>query len=388
MTSQSPTKSSTIAQAVDRSDQWQNIATVALRGLRETYNHQTTPLPFTRRFVENILTVQGQSIRYVLISLIGLAKGVNIIGDQSDLVTSLWQRIAKAGGVQAMNTGDLGLALWASALHKFDFPKLDSKHVYHVFQQTRHNCDSIDLAWLLTGADQQLWINPENESARQLVQDVKRDLLYLYNSQTSLFFRHARSGFTSRVSRRIACFANQIYPLMSLSIHHRRANCQESASIVASVADKLCKVQGDRGQWWWLYDVNTGEVVDGYPVYSVHQDGMAPMALMEASIAIQQNYDEYIDRGFRWVDGENELETSMILQDQGLIYRDIHKKGTGRVRRMMVGTLWCMGWQKSHSAKCESSIYEINQECRPYHPGWILYAAGMMKQRSINQPVI
>lgn len=382
MTSQSATSVSTKTNSVDRFEQWKNMAALALRGLRETYNNPSTPIPYTRRYESGTSTVQGQSIRYALISLIGLAKGNSMIGDQSELVTDLWQCIAKAGGVLAMNTGDLGLALWASALHKFDFPKLDSKHVYQVFQQTRHKCDSVDLAWLLTGADQQLWINPDNESAMQLNNDVKHNLLSLYNAQTSLFYRDARSGLTSFVSRRIACFANQIYPVMSFSIHYQRTKCTESSAIVAAVADKLCNKQGDRGQWWWLYDADSGEVVDGYPVYSVHQDGMAPMALMEASIATQKNYNDYIDRGFQWIDGNNEMNTSMILQDQGLIYRDIHKKGIGRIRRMIDGTLWCMGWQKSHSTKCESSIYEINQECRPYHPGWILYAAGMMKSKT------
>ena len=38
--------------------------------------------------------------------------------------------------------------------------------------------------------------------------------------------------------------------------------------------------QGPAGQWWWHYDRRTGRVVERYPVYAVHQDAMAPMALL------------------------------------------------------------------------------------------------------------
>ena len=34
----------------------------------------------------------------------------------------------------------------------------------------------------------------------------------------------------------------------------------------------ICTVQGNSGQRWWHYDSRTDRVVEGYPVYSVHQD--------------------------------------------------------------------------------------------------------------------
>ncbi len=49
----------------------------------------------------------------------------------------------------------------------------------------------------------------------------------------------------------------------------------------SETAAAICGLQGPEGQWWWHYDTRNGSVVEGYPVYSVHQHAMAPMALLD-----------------------------------------------------------------------------------------------------------
>jgi hypothetical protein len=213
----------------------------------------------------------------------------------------------------------------------------------------------------------------------ELTQLVKEALLKLYNETTGLFYRHGRTGPTQCVSRRIACFANQVYPLMALAIHSPRSGCERSARIAKNLADLLCEHQGPLGQWWWLYDAAEGNVVDGYPVFSVHQDGMAPMALLEVATALSVSYEEQIDKSLKWIYGENELRSSLVLPEQGLVLRDIHRQGVGRIRRMIQGGLWVCGWRGEPKPAVESTSFVMNQECRPYHLGWLLYAAGMMQ---------
>lgn len=370
-----------LEQSTQLPDTWRSIASVALRGLHETYLTGSDSLPYTRKWNGKTATQAGRSIRYALISLIGLAKGESVVGIQLELVKMLWQRISKAGGISAMNTGDLGLALWATALHRHELPSLNADHALNMYQQNHRQCDSVDLAWLLTGADHLLLNDPQNKSAEQLAETVKSHLLSLFNPDTSLCYRHSRTGLLTNVSRRIPCFANQIYPVMSLAIHARRTGCTFSTEAASAVADKVCREQGEMGQWWWLYDAKTGRVMDGYPVYSVHQDGMAPMALMEAGLTIHQSYDEFIEHGLGWTFGKNELNTSMVLDHKGLILRDIHKKGYGRVRRMIAGTLWNWGFKRKDF---RANQYEINPECRPYHLGWALYAAGLKEEIARN----
>lgn len=165
---------------------------------------------------------------------------------------------------------------------------------------------------------------------------------------------------------------------MALSEHARRTRCPEATRIAAALAEKLCDAQGERGQWWWLYDARDGDVVDGYPVYSVHQDGMAPMGLLMASAALDRDFNEPIERSLRWLFGHNEVERSMVLPEQGLILRDVYRSGVGRVRRMITCTLWCAGWRPRKRCDDDPKRFRVNPQCRPYHLGWILYAAGLI----------
>ena len=57
-------------------------------------------------------------------------------------------------------------------------------------------------------------------------------------------------------------------------------------------ANAICNLQGPLGQWWWHYDSMTGRVAERYPVYSVHQHAMAPMALFAAQDACNADFRE------------------------------------------------------------------------------------------------
>lgn len=356
---------------------WQSLAELAVRGLRATYSAAQDVLPHTRRWDGRRATCEGCNVRYALISLLGLAKGATIVGPQNELVGSLWQQVASTG-TEGLSAGDLGLGLWAQALHSGGVEAFSADRVLSAYRREASACDSVDLAWLLLGAEHAVLAGLNGEEAERLADASKRNLLALYNPETCLLYRHARRGLANRVARRVACFAHQIYPVMALSVHAHRTGCKEAAAAASAVANKLCQLQGPLGQWWWLYDVQVGQIVDGYPVFAVHQDGMAPMALLEASTSSDRRYSESIERGLRWIYGSNELGTSLVLRRQSLILRDIHRRGVGRARRMISGTLWCCGWRGCRKRLPSSTSFEVNTECRPYHLGWVLYAAGLI----------
>ena len=112
---------------------------------------------------------------------------------------------------------------------------------------------------------------------------------------------------------------------------------------------------------------------------------MAPMALLDAGRALGRSYADAVTRGLRWISGVNEAGASLILSEQGLVLRDIHRQGCGRLRRMIRGTLWCCGWRGRGAEACSDSNVEINRECRPYELGWLLYAAGSACQEAMLQ---
>lgn len=353
---------------------WLSLAELAARGLHATYAPGAA-LPHTRRFDGHRGVVSGRNARYGLISLVGLARAKEIVGSQDDLVEALWSRIERESQTLDVSPGDLGLGLWAGALHG-DLHGFTPERAVASLQAHGCVCDSVHLAWLLLGADHVLLECGPSSAAERLAEEAKAALLDLYNSETAVFYRHAPRGPHRTVSRRVACFANQIYPVMALAIHARRTDCPKAADACRSVTARLCELQGKLGQWWWLYDAGTGLVVDGYPVYAVHQDGMAPMALLEARQAGLGDFDSSIQRGLDWLFGANEVHENMILADHAIIRRDVHRRGVGRLARIWRGVSWCAGAHRPRPAPTAENC-EINPECRPYHLGWVLYAAAL-----------
>ena len=359
-------------------DRWEQLAAFALRGLAETYGDSTEPLPYTAEWDGARLQCHGRSVRYALISLLGLSRSYDSLEGAEDLAVRLWSKIDSLPTTEPLTPGDLGLGLWAQSLDRRYGRSFTAERALHALETRPSACDSVELAWLLLGSDHALLAGMDSEHVESLGREAKRRLLELYNANTKLFYRHARSGAARAVSRRVACFANQIYPVMALAVHARRTGCRKSREVAEAVADHVCDKQGRLGQWWWLYDARDGQVVDGYPVYSVHQDGMAPMALLEVTQAGGRSYADEIALGMDWVFGENELDQRMVLEKCGLIQREIHLRGIGRVRRMIRGTLWCCGWQSNGRTGSSRRSYVVNPECRPYHLGWVLYAASTM----------
>jgi len=352
------------------------LAELALRGLRDTYGRDAT-LPRTVRWDGVTACPEGHSLRYALITLLGLEQGQAITGPTDDLAETLWQRIDDHGAFEDLTPGDYGLGLWASSLWAPPVRRFTARHALAELLAEPKRCDSVDLSWLLLGAEQAIVRGRDDADAPALVEEAKSRLLALYNASTCLFYRHTRSGMVSSVSRRVACFANQVYPLLALSVHAKRTACDASRNVVASLSDNLCRLQGPLGQWWWLYNAGDGAVVDGYPVFSVHQDGMALMALFRAADVLGVGFDGAINRSLNWLDGANERGTSMVAEGPGLILRDIHRYGIGRVGRMFEGTLHCLGRPIAWNGSKKAAAFRVNAECRPYHLGWVLYAAGL-----------
>lgn len=355
---------------------WQELAELALRGLRSTYGGESNRLPHTMSWDGISARPVGFNVRYALISLLGLGKSQVLELETSSLIKDLWSRVAGNRSAIDNSAGDQGLALWAQAVIGASDPFL-SGHALKVFRKQRESLDSVNLAWVMLGADHTL-LADSDAAAEELVQLAKDDLLKLYNHTSSLFYRHAKHGPLAGISRRVPCFANQIYPVMALAVHTRRTGDAESGDVGRRVANHLCRLQGPLGQWWWLYDAQDGPVIEGYPVFSVHQDGMAPMALVETEMAGGRSYKNEIERGLSWIYGANELAAGMVLNDPGLVLRDIHKQGVGRVRRALLSAAWCRGKRGSKRRQQGTQNFVINRECRPYHLGWILYAASLI----------
>jgi hypothetical protein len=122
------------------------------------------------------------------------------------------------------------------------------------------------------------------------------------------------------------------------------------------------------GQWWWHYDAENGRVVGKYPIYSVHQDGMAPMALRALEAVSNRSYGEEIRNGLQWIAGKNELSADMIDPARNVIWRNIHRDRYRMYASEMASILFPTRREK------EYSDLKVLYECWSYHLGWLLYA--------------
>ena len=167
-------------------------------------------------------------------------------------------------------------------------------------------------------------------------------------------------------------FASQVYPVLGLC---ELALATETApgNEVGPVCDFLVEAQGGLGQWWWFYSTRGRRVIEGYPVYSVHQDAMAPMALLELWEACRDaRLSEAVARGLSWIDGNNELGVNMVDRTSGLVLRSIRRKPG--YDRLWAGAKTAASVAGLSRQGVTARLIETNPTDRPYHFGWVLEA--------------
>jgi hypothetical protein len=191
----------------------------------------------------------------------------------------------------------------------------------------------------------------------------------------------------STLQRGIPSFAAQVYPLHGLAAWYAWSGAAPAPEL-ARVASRLAEAQGPLGQWWWLYSPWRRRVVEGYPVYSVHQDGMAFLALAPlGEIGLDAHWRE-LDVGLRWLFGENELVTSLVDDDRGFISRCIQRVGSdadgpyglsqSAYHRVLLRSL--RPGADGRGVRAAPAELEILRECRSYHLGWILCAQALAER--------
>jgi hypothetical protein len=205
------------------------------------------------------------------------------------------------------------------------------------------------------------------------------ELTRRYVPEAHAFSSIGGRGWRHPALLRMTSFAAQVYPLLGLC---QLAEATDAAPPpeVKSVCDFLVLSQGELGQWWWFYSTRAPKVIEGYPVYSVHQDAMAVMALLPATRLGAGDYLDALALGLRWVSGQNELGQSLVDGRAGLIHRAIQRRGgdcdglAGWSRRQRGAAYVAALASRSRPAPSE---LERCSECRSYHLGWLLLAAAM-----------
>jgi hypothetical protein len=310
----------------------------------------------------------GMSPRYGIIAVLGLIRlpepsQRRILGGAGchDLVGSLARRLD-----DCISRADTALLCWAAAeTGHGDLPRALER--LRALDVTGDPIDVVSASWVVTAL---VAARPHADVERHLA--VARARLL---SACDAVYPHVIGGSGPWFRSHVGSFADQVYPVQALARLHRSADDPQALAVADAVAAAICRTQGGDGQWWWHYDSRTGNVVEGYPVYSVHQHAMAPMALLDLADAGGQRYLEAVCRGLRWLARPPETIEDLVLDEPPLTWRKVSRNDRGKVvRGLRAASTRVRPGLQLRALDRVFRAGSVDHECRPYELGWLLLA--------------
>jgi len=350
----------------------ERLVDVSLAGLPEMYDSGLRSFAYTRvKTPDGGTRLAGESQRYGAIVLLGAC-----FLDEEDqrplfggeTASEFCGRLIDATPA-SQNLGDVALVAWAGA--QLAHPSVDC-----AFARMLELCDqaaggyTVELAWALSA----LATRAPQADVKAAATQIFERLLSAYTAEAGVFAHTFGSVKRDPVRAHVACFADQVYPIQALSRYAKHFGDQAALDAASACGDRICAEQGDAGQWWWHYDARNGKVVEGYPVYSVHQDSMGPMALLDLAEAGGPDHAESIRLGLRWMETAAEIGQSLIDDERGVIWRKVGRTDPAKLvrgaravasrvnRNLRVGALDAL-----------FPATRVDWESRPYHLGWVIH---------------
>jgi hypothetical protein len=222
-----------------------------------------------------------------------------------------------------------------------------------------------DAAWILWGAAaaRRAGVPEGADVARAAYRLITRELV---NERTGLP-RHS----AQRYRRDIVSFGALTYFLRAMHEAATALGEEEAQRLFDAGVRRAIAMQGPRGEWPWMIDCRSATAFDFYPVFSVHQDSMAMLFLHPALERGLPGASEAIRRSLDWVFGNNEMAQPMFVERPFFAYRSIERaERAPRIRRYARS----LRHRTSPSPATTGARHiRVNDECRSYHLGWILY---------------
>lgn len=357
---------------------------LAARGLARGLLPDRSGYAFTLRTgVDGRARPEGRSARYTAIAALALARTPAPLREQTrapappEVVAGI-----RPAGLGGPDRGVTALTVWAAAeaVGEVDVPMLALLRTTVLAPQP---LDTVVCAWALTAALAVLALEPDDDLALTTARAAKERLLRaqgphgLFPHVTAAVGAHGERTGSRLVPwrARVGSFADQVYPLQALARYHRTATDPACAHAADRAAAAVVRLQGDAGQWWWHYDVRSGSVTEGYPVYSVHQHGMAPMALQDLELATGTVHRDAVERGLRWLLARPERGGALVEASEDLVWRKVGRADPGKlVRRAAALTASVHPGGRARPLARLFPPGVVDRECRPYEFAWLLYA--------------
>jgi len=316
------------------------------------------------------LSRTGRSPRYAAITALGLARLPEAAqrhalsgATADDLIGHLGRQLR-----QLTSLGDVAMVCWAAAEAEHEaLPRALSRLAE--LDPPRPATDTpspvVDSAWVVSA----LVAARAHADVEEHLTRARRRLLAARGAGA---YPHLTASGAPWHRAHVGSFADQIYPVQALARLHASADDQQALDAANAIAGVICDAQGEAGQWWWHYDSRTGAVVEGYPVYSVHQHAMAPMGLLDLCDAGGDEHLSEICAGLRWLASPPETTEPLILDSPPVAWRKVARSDT---RKLVRGA-------RAVSTRIHPQLRltpldhvfrpgRIDHECRPYELGWL-----------------
>ena len=315
-----------------------------------------------------LLQPAGTSLRYGAITALGLLRAPEpdqrrvLAGQTSDdLVGKLAKRLDEITGL-----GDAALVCWAAA-------EAGHGELPHAVERLRQldrpglPVDVVSAAWVVSAL---VAARPHADVEQHLAAARGR----LLAARGAVAYPHTIGGGTRWYRAHVGSFADQVYPVQALARLHGSADDPEALATAEAVAGVICAAQGGAGQWWWHYDSRTGGVVEGYPVYSVHQHAMAPDGTARPGRRWgHRTISTRSAAGLRWMADRPETGVDLVLDEPPITWRKVARGD----RRKLVRGLQAASTRVRPGMRVPvlDRLYRpgtVDHECRPYELGWLL----------------
>ncbi|MBN1506413.1 MAG: hypothetical protein JW955_06185 [Sedimentisphaerales bacterium] len=350
----------------------QQLRAIAVRTLPRMYCRDQRLFAFRLREKGGMEVREGTSRRYTAIVLIALAGedrdvAADVLGDHrpEDVCTNLIEHLDRMDDL-----GEVALTTWAARAlgHSQTQRAIDALRRREPWQRSY---PIVELSWALTA----LVADGNDTTDMAQAQMTGQALLGSFRQESGLFLHQSPGSKASRLRAHVSCFADFVYPIQALSHYHIATADHRAAEVAGWCAERMCQLQGPAGQWWWHYDVRTGQVLERYPVYAVHQHAMAPMCLFALARACGQDHSASIRASLRWLVHPAENTRSLIDTERNVIWRKVTRREPRRLVRGLQAAV--SGVHPSLRVPAMDVFFPpvaIDYETRPYEMGWLLYA--------------
>lgn len=356
-------------------DQLCGLAVKALPTMYRTGNRQFVQTVRKDPSAHNGLRQEGVNLRYAAIAALGLAwtaPRTQLSVLSGGTAAELARHISQLCADPATDLGAGALAGWAAAEVAGEI----CEQVYdRLLTEVRTGTPqpTVDFAWTLTALLAALAVQDRTELRQGA--EIAVDRLLAAQGGQGIWGHHLPISALARYRAHVGCFADQVYPIQALARYARATGDDRALAAANRCARRIVELQGPAGQWWWHYDARTGDLVEGYPVYSVHQHAMAPMALFDLLEAGGDDHRTAILDGVGWLRRRPEPGGALIDSQTGAIWRKVGRREPRKATRSLraVSTSVSPGWR----LRALDAIFkpgEVDYECRPYELGWLLYA--------------